>query len=663
MKTKHFCLHARRFTIVALVGLILAWPAGAQTSGGDYVQQLNEQWAGVSIEDRAERVMIPALSAMDQPPASLNGPQSARLIVPARSGWASASAWAQAEPQQATLQALHTVTESPSTYLWAQPYGEVAEREAVQAGLYTDMGDPPLLAAADHRYLHALSDLADLVNIEATRLAEEGDALGGATLLVRWLRFSRMIADRRFFEEKMWAFEQMRASQERLRDLFYLFPEDVDEVEMRSIIRDLDEESLNIDRIRFPDGDRLAARQIIETVFQTGGGPEPTSFGPTLARLGASDRPLRLFDEAALWQRVAERHAGYFDTSDELQAVYDDWELRWGVGPHDVLRKLPTEYARMDTASFAVLEQVVGDLSPLFDQRFDLRLQLRGTALSLGVIGYKQWLGSWPDPIFAIRPTLIDEIPVDPYDPQGQAEFHYFVPIRDQNYGPREDPQPHTITVVSASDESATRELTPERIYQSLQQSGAELVPGAREISPRALERIARRLPEAPEQRDRQRLRENLAEGLGRGGQRVPQPMPEALKRLAQVDEVTDQNAQDVFIDAMVRLILSPEYREALMNLAGQETVTVEDLRRAVAGAIAKIIDVGGVSVAESQTLAGLDAPTFSVQLDESQFVMYSMGPDRRFGWAERVGPGGEDVLIWPPMLSLVREQLDSSGR
>ena len=49
---------------------------------------------------------------------------------------------------------------------------------------------------------------------------------------------------------------------------------------------------------------------------------------------------------------------------------------------------------------------------------------------------------------------------------------------------------------------------------------------------------------------------------------------------------------------------------------------------------------------------------TFTVTLDDSSFVLYSVGADGAAQRATQVGPGGTDILMWPPLISLVREQM-----
>ena len=49
---------------------------------------------------------------------------------------------------------------------------------------------------------------------------------------------------------------------------------------------------------------------------------------------------------------------------------------------------------------------------------------------------------------------------------------------------------------------------------------------------------------------------------------------------------------------------------------------------------------------------------TFTVELDESDFVIYSVGDDAVADWARESGIGGSDLLYWPSELTLLREAM-----
>jgi hypothetical protein len=54
------------------------------------------------------------------------------------------------------------------------------------------------------------------------------------------------------------------------------------------------------------------------------------------------------------------------------------------------------------------------------------------------------------------------------------------------------------------------------------------------------------------------------------------------------------------------------------------------------------------------------DTITFTVELDEQDFVIYSVGEDAVADFAREVGIGGADIIYWPSELTLVREHLSN---
>lgn len=95
----------------------------------------------------------------------------------------------------------------------------------------------------------------------------------------------------------------------------------------------------------------------------------------------------------------------------------------------------------------------------------------------------------------------------------------------------------------------------------------------------------------------------------------------------------------------------SAPFQSAAEAVLNGDTPSIDDLR-AVASEMLRVVlrsEMSGPAVAVGDS--------FTVELTDDEFVLYSAGfngePDR----ALRVGPGGDDILYWPPMLSLVRAQ------
>ena len=98
--------------------------------------------------------------------------------------------------------------------------------------------------------------------------------------------------------------------------------------------------------------------------------------------------------------------------------------------------------------------------------------------------------------------------------------------------------------------------------------------------------------------------------------------------------------------DRMTRAMM--EQMQALMASTGGAPPTKEQVIEGFRAGMQKVFDElkGG----------------FTVELDDSTFVLYSVGPQGQRGWARTVGHGGEDLLFWPPILSMLRREMIEIG-
>lgn len=639
------------------VALALTAPgAGAQPAIAEpspQLAELNAQWADISDTDRSDLVLAPALLAMDEPPAAASTVIDAARLIPGAPDWPLALAWAGGSAQLDAIAALKTITERRSRFVFAQPYGKAAGTEAINTGLYVDLGDPELIANARSGWLDPLERLGALVQIEATRLASEDAGADAMDLVVRWIRFARSFADRELFTEKMRAFHWMRFGAERLRDLAYLYPKSVDDLEIRAAIRSLADRELNLDRILLPRAEHLAADELLARTFIERDGPNPETFGPTFARMGAGGRPLRLFAEAARWRAIADQHADYFATRDRIEAIYKDWRLRWSVDPRDIIMKSPTDYASLDRGRYMLIATVVPDLGALFTERTALRVELGGTRLALAIVGYRAWSGVWPEPIYAVRPRFITKIPVDPWDPAETEPYHYFIPMRGGVQNERTTPKPHEMQILGPQAEGAVSTgPTPSEIVSWLARSGTQ-----QPTDPQTLRQLLQIMPEKVPAQMRNQIRAQLLKKIQQQGGTKEADVPDWVRTLAGAGPNDTRSLEEIRVDAGMRITFSPAYRRALESLSKQTSFTLDDVRQA----IAKVI-IGMLSTASAPAGGGgqplYAVPTFSRSFDDSVFILYSVGPDEKPDQAERVGPGGNDLLIWPPLFSLVREEL-----
>jgi hypothetical protein len=453
---------ARSLTVAAAI--LSALPALAD----EFTDRANNLYRSISQAQRSDLVLLPLLAKMDPPPAAVATPVKAALLPAGSSDWAGAEQWAQAAPQRAVLEALNRITkdERPdSTWAFGQPYGTDAlattnEGAAlIKAKLYTDLGDPPTLAGAKFLYLTALDNVACLANVEATRLAADGKIKEAAGVMSDWLFFARQIADRQMYVECRWGLRAMNVAIERLRDIAYLdFHYGKKVLKPDEILAEVDRLReangfLRLDRIRFPEGNRIAAQQTLATVFVPKGGPNAT-FGQTMARLASTQRPLRFFAEVARWDGIASKHATAADSATELKKVYDDLAGRWPLDPFDARLDTTTDYEKMDKDEYAALAAVVPEMSDLFLTRRLVWTEAVGTRCALGILAFYYARQHFPPQIESIRPRFAKTIEADPFNPDRargkQPPLQYFVPIRDETFPSGTEPHPHEINVTAA---------------------------------------------------------------------------------------------------------------------------------------------------------------------------------------------------------------------
>lgn len=453
----------RRLATVLLATSLAAIVPLAPASADEFVDRVNRAFADVGQARRSDAVLLPLLAKMAPAPKSASTLDGARSLIPSSPGWADAKAWAEAAPQKAALDAIAGLvkeTDARKAMVFGQPYGvEGIPIDLVRAKLYTDLGDPPTLSGARFLYLSALESLQCLVHVEAMRRSDAGDPLGAMALLADFTLLGRQLADRQFYKEVDWAMQAMSAAVERMRDIAYLDSKGKQSLSAKAsaglpeLIERLDPDkgALSMTRIRIPLGDRLGAEQIVARVFIARGGVNTSTFSSTMAALGSTDRPLRLFSESAKWQAMIPRQKAWFDIVDELPKIYDDWTGRWDLEAFNRRLETPTYATKLDRASYAVLAETMPPIDELFKLRQVVRTEIAGTRAALGVVGYFYATKSFPPQISSVRPKWVKSFEADPFNPNrahgALPPLEYFVPIRDQKFGPREEPKPHTVSV------------------------------------------------------------------------------------------------------------------------------------------------------------------------------------------------------------------------
>lgn len=424
----------------------------------EYVDRVNAPFKVIPEKLRSDMVILPKLGSLDPAPAVVATQQRAALLANKGPGWTECAAWAQKANQTAVLTSLDELTKEEDrlkAFAFAQPYGvNGVSVDLVSKELYTELGDPPLISAARHLYLPMLERTGVLCHVEASRRLEAGDLAGALKVMGDWLFFCRQIADRPTIREKKWAMESMKLALERMRDLVYQEQSSgkatIDAAGIRKVNDRLKERRgfLQLERLTMPEADFVGREQLLSKVMVPNGGTNEATFGSTMARVSASERPLKLFSAAAFWDGARASHAGQRESSAMLSGIHDDWNRRWQLSPFDKYVNTATDYRKyvQTTTKFSVLNGAFDDMDAIFSLRRELRAELGATRLTNGVFGFFLRQKSLPKAIAATRPEFVDAIDTDPYSSRNH-DLLYFVPIRDTAKGPNGEDKPHTITI------------------------------------------------------------------------------------------------------------------------------------------------------------------------------------------------------------------------
>jgi hypothetical protein len=429
----------------------------------DFTRRANALYADIAQGQRSDLIVLPAIAKMKPVPASVNRLESAMLLPAGAAGWGEAKAWAEGAEQQAVLAAIREVTKEEDfrkALAWGQPYGAAGvSPELVRARLYTELGEPPTLGAAQFLYLEGLDRAACLVNVEATRLAADGKVGEATELLTKWLFLCRQIADREMTREAAWGLLQMDKAYERLRDVVYADFRGARKLTtdgLQATLARLDDERgyAGLTRLRLARGDRVAAEQVISRGLVDRGGVNEATFAPTLARLRTTGKPLRLFAEAADAKAASGAHAGFFDAQDALKRAADDFAARWTLGWFDPRMKQPWEYSRLSPSRHALVLAAFADQSELYNLRQLTQVEAVGTRTALGIYGYVLSNRNFPPTVSACRPVWIKVVEADPFNPnrdRGRVpEMEYYVPnkVNAKRRDERATPEPQRVNVI-----------------------------------------------------------------------------------------------------------------------------------------------------------------------------------------------------------------------
>jgi hypothetical protein len=408
----------------------------------EFTDRINARYANVPANRQTEKLLFPLLAKMTPAPEAADAPLKAALLPASSASFPAAAEWAQAAPQVAVLEALKKMgaeKDYKTFYAITQGYGATAtDPDMVEAKMYSELGDPPLLTGIELLYLPKLMNAFTLVQVEASRRANDGKVKEAMDVLIDGLMLARQLCDREFFAEQQPGYQMMTLHLMRLRDVAYQdmvsgAPKLTAE-NLRDYVEKLDERRLGIERLRLPRADKDGIDQLIGYVFdrpaagEKEGKPSAARFASTLARLSTRGRPLRAFSESARWEALVPLHASEAATRSKNADVYGSWEKRWQMRFNDPALKLLADFDKLDKAQFAILDQFIGDLGVLFPLRTTLRVEAAGTRSALAVCGFKNLRGNFPATVTSVRPDFTRALDLDPLDQSKTRNFGYLVP-------------------------------------------------------------------------------------------------------------------------------------------------------------------------------------------------------------------------------------------
>lgn len=466
-----------RVGALALAALFLAVTTPGWAMGqASHVARANALYNDIPADKRSDPVLLPALAGLERPPIGVRDPADAQLAMPGTAVWREAESWAMAPAQRAGLEALRAAAEPGAfevSLAFGLPYGtEGVSPELIRAGVHVELGDPPLLAAADYGYLRLFDRLLSLVHVEVTRLSVAGQANEAIDLLFRLAMLGRQMTAREMIVEVDWGYRVMIDSLSRMRDAAYIDytgPRAADPRRLYETVQALTFDGpLALDRLTFPTADRIAAEQLIDLTYRDRGNLSPEAFVQTMARLDSGRRPLRRFAAAGRWSEAAGQQVDGPTIRRSLGEIHDAWTRFWQLPATAAALSQPLPLDEYENGRYAAvvsalrrfdLGGVAIEPESIFDDRGAINLARVATRQALALVCHTYAVGTPPTFLTVVRPRWISEIEFDPFDAPDRVgnvdTFVYRVPQADpRRVGEPGQPPPHEMEVFTRGGEN-----------------------------------------------------------------------------------------------------------------------------------------------------------------------------------------------------------------
>lgn len=653
-----------------------------------YVDELQAEVALVPGNSSLEETLYPAILEAGVPEELewfLHQDRIRQFVLSGTYGPTSAIArdWSQSEAVQNLLTTLRDGLEPDIRAMLSLPYGKRGvDRTWQEAGLMAPLGAKDVILGVQPEYVRGLMIVHLAAVTDAWVQSSNGDGAGdeGLERFVDLIEMYRLLMDRATAKEVQAGMDLAGITFEHLRDCVAVHWEDgaFTADGLAQIASDLDERRIDIRRVEPPRGGYIGARQILDRAFVPRGTAQQQSFGELMAIADASDHPLQLFNSYAIWSSIAQGHAGTLATEDMIDAIWGDVSLRWTEQWHsEYLENNGAQLYALD-AEFRLVHRALAAETVMQNRKWLLETESGGARLSLGVIGYQLDNDSWPIAIESVQ-NYVTRVDLSPdwfnYNTlqRRHTQMRFFVPVRDRLAADeRLEVEPHVMGIAT--------HLGRAELERQQELDAAEHAPfdydsalaTVRSSFPLLADFLTHTDLDAATNPHESALLDELS---GAQRQRYDQLEQEAETLALDPTKIGDlKRVMNAQVDIMT---------EAFAERAGFgsdpqvfRTFTIESIRRSIISAVRSSGQATGVTddqLLEMMGVSGLfdDSANamvggFTVSLNESNFVLYSVGADETDDGGVFFGPGvgldSVDLLFWPPALTLERQAGVYSG-
>lgn len=366
-------------------GLVLGLtaPVVADTTEAQVLAELNATDSVNATDDaKSWQLVFDAWLEASAPPMPIGADFNMVTIHPGMDRWNMVSDWAESNPGVA-----EAVLAARGRVLFGLPYGEnEVDARYRDAGVSARVAPDGDFRIIEFPWLDAMDGVLACTTAETYRLMEAGRTQEALDLMVAQAFLLRQCCDREFRAEQGYVIRQLTAHLENMRDMFHLYYDQISSDQFYEIGHsELPFLRPDRGRLLMPEGDKVVARALLESVFDEGGAAERDRFAEAFATLQSVDEPLTLMGAARRWRVIADAHDSLQSSLERLDLVYDDWWRRWRVQEYDPILDIPSQWDRTNAIRYAAVLYAIEDVQSLFPIRDFLVTSTNGTIMAAGI--------------------------------------------------------------------------------------------------------------------------------------------------------------------------------------------------------------------------------------------------------------------------------------